>query len=143
MDIWNLSFSTKTENSGNGSTFKTYLNLFWTSTMNIYEESKINLSLDQMDKFGDEAIALSKTWNELMDTLDEQANESSKKQRITVQISSDIIERIKNAVYWTPGMTLTALTEMAYSKIIEELEKKRGESFRQRKENLKSGRPVK
>lgn len=31
---------------------------------------------------------------------------ASKKQRITVQISEDVIERIKNAVYWTPGLTL-------------------------------------
>lgn len=37
---------------------------------------------------------------------------SSKKQRIIVQISEDVIERIKNAVYWTPGLTL-ALAALA------------------------------
>lgn len=36
---------------------------------------------------------------------------SSRKQRITVQISEDVIERIKNAVYWTPGLTLASLAE--------------------------------
>lgn len=36
---------------------------------------------------------------------------SSTKQRITVQISEDVIERIKNAVYWTPGLTLASLAE--------------------------------
>ena len=40
---------------------------------------------------------------------------SSSKQRITVQISVDVIERIKNAVYWTPGLTLTSLAEEAFS----------------------------
>lgn len=34
---------------------------------------------------------------------------SSKKQRITVQISEDVIDRIKNAVYWTLGLALASL----------------------------------
>ena len=33
------------------------------------------------------------------------------KQRLTVQISEGVIERVKDAVYWTRGLTLAQLTE--------------------------------
>lgn len=79
------------------------------------------------------------------------------KQRLTVQISENIIERAKNAVYWTRGLTLAKLTEKALEKAIEVLEKtcvifddetgkplkNKGDPFPNRKEELKSGRPVK
>ncbi|MBA2349205.1 MAG: hypothetical protein H0V81_13010 [Solirubrobacterales bacterium] len=66
----------------------------------------------------------------------------SVKQRITVQISEDVIERIKNAVYWTPGLTLAALAEEAFSKIVDSLEEGRKTPFPKRKEELKTGRPL-
>jgi hypothetical protein len=68
---------------------------------------------------------------------------SSRKQRITVQISEDVIERIKNAVYWTPGLTLASLAEEAFAKVVDELERENGKSFQERKSELKTGRPVK
>lgn len=67
----------------------------------------------------------------------------SKKQRITVQISEDVIERIKNAVYWTPGLTLASLAEEAFAKAVDELERQNGEHFQERKSELKTGRPLK
>ena len=67
---------------------------------------------------------------------------SPKKQRITVQISENVIERVKNAVYWTPGVTLASLAEEAFAKAVDQLEKKKGSSFPQRKEELKTGRPI-
>ena len=79
------------------------------------------------------------------------------KQRLTVQISEDIVERAKNAVYWTRGLTLAQLTEEALDKAIGSLEKSstifndetgealkvKGDPFPKRREKLKSGRPVK
>ena len=65
------------------------------------------------------------------------------KQRITVQISVDVIERLKNAVYWTPGLTLSSLSEEAFSKVVDELEKARGIPFPKRRDELKTGRPLK
>ena len=67
------------------------------------------------------------------------------------------IERAKNAVYWTRGLTLAQLMEESLNKAISSLEKtsviyddktgsplkNKGEEFPQRKEDLKSGRPVK
>lgn len=67
---------------------------------------------------------------------------SSRKQRITVQISEDVIERIKNAVYWTPGLTLASLAEEAFAKVVDALEEKREAPFPKRKEELKTGRPI-
>ncbi|MCC5833080.1 MAG: hypothetical protein JJU12_08600 [Chlamydiales bacterium] len=82
-------------------------------------------------------------------------NENAK-QRLTVQISEDVIERAKNAVYWTRGLTLAQLTENALEQALANLEgssviydengnqlKRKGDEFPQRKEDLKSGRPVK
>lgn len=68
---------------------------------------------------------------------------SSRKQRITVQISEDVIERIKNAVYWTPGLTLASLAEEAFAKVVDTLEEEREAPFPKRKEELKTGRPIK
>lgn len=64
------------------------------------------------------------------------------KQRITVQISLDVIERLKNAVYWTPGLTLASLAEEAFSKAVDVLENERKTPFPKRKEELKTGRPI-
>lgn len=83
--------------------------------------------------------------------------QNNNKQRLTVQISEDVIERAKNAVYWTRGLTLAQLTEDALEKAISSLEKNstiyddktgnplknKGDEFPQRQESLKSGRPVK
>lgn len=65
------------------------------------------------------------------------------KTRITFYISQDMIERAKNAVFWTPGMTLSSLAEKALEEKIDELEKQRGESFPQREAELTKGRPAK
>jgi hypothetical protein len=67
---------------------------------------------------------------------------SSKKQRITVQISIEVIERIKNAVYWTPGLTLASLAEDAFSKAVDMLEREKESPFPKRKNELKTGRPI-
>lgn len=64
------------------------------------------------------------------------------KERITVQISVEVIDRLKNAVYWTPGLTLTSLAEDALIIAIDKLEKMRKEPFPKRREELKTGRPI-
>lgn len=64
------------------------------------------------------------------------------KQRITVQISEAVIERVKNAVYWTPGLTLASLAEESLAKAVDQLEGKRKAKFPHREEELKTGRPI-
>jgi len=76
------------------------------------------------------------------DSTPQKKQKSSKKQRITVQISEDVIERLKNAVYWTPGLTLASLAEEAFSKAVDQLEEEKEAPFPKRKEELKTGRPI-
>jgi hypothetical protein len=65
------------------------------------------------------------------------------KERLTVHLSQELINRIRNAVYWTPGLTLADLGEDAFTRVVAEREKQRGGAFPQRKEELKGGRPIK
>lgn len=57
-------------------------------------------------------------------------------------IPKKTLEKARDAVYWTPGLTLASLTEMALQREIERLEKTRGGSFQPRKGELPTGRPV-
>jgi hypothetical protein len=67
----------------------------------------------------------------------------TKKQRVTIHIPVDLIERVKNAVYWEPGFTLAGFAELALLTAIEQLEKERGSAYPARKQQLKGGRPLK
>ncbi len=67
------------------------------------------------------------------------------KERLTVHVPVDLIDRVKNAVYWTPGVTLAGLSEEGLTKAVQRLEKKhnQGKPFAKRKAELKGGRPLK
>lgn len=66
-----------------------------------------------------------------------------KKNRLTVQISEEVIEKLKDAVYWTPGATLADFAEQALLNHVNALEKERGQAFPKRSGQLKTGRPMK
>jgi hypothetical protein len=65
------------------------------------------------------------------------------KERLTVHLPLDLIDRVKNAVYWTPGLTLAGLAEEAFAKAVDRLERERKEAFPPRRAELKGGRPLK
>lgn len=65
------------------------------------------------------------------------------KERLTVHLPLEVIERAKNAVFWTPGLTLAGLAEGAFLDALERMEKKNGKPFPKRKADLKGGRPIK
>lgn len=77
------------------------------------------------------------------DTSKSDASTRVSKERLTIHLSQELINRIRNVVYWTPGLTLADLGEDAFTRAVAEREKKRGGAFPQRKEELKGGRPVK
>ncbi len=66
-----------------------------------------------------------------------------KRERFTSKLPVEVIERARNAVYWTPGLTLAGLTESALTAYLDALEEERGEVFPQRQGELKLGRPIK
>lgn len=67
----------------------------------------------------------------------------AKKERITIHLPVDLIDRVKNAVYWEPGLTLTGFAEYALEMALKQQIEKRGQPYPERKERtLKSGRPV-
>jgi hypothetical protein len=65
------------------------------------------------------------------------------KERMTFHLPVEVMERAKNAVYWTPGLTLADLAAKALTGAVDRLEKRKGEPFPPRKANLKGGRPIK
>jgi len=65
------------------------------------------------------------------------------KTRATFQLPGKLMERARDAVYWTPGATLAGIMEEALTAHLDTLEKRRGASFPGRGGTLKTGRPVK
>lgn len=66
------------------------------------------------------------------------------KERMTVHLTKRLIARLKNAVYWTPGLTLAELAEHGLGAEITKLEKKNGGAYKPMPSDtwLKGGRPL-
>lgn len=64
------------------------------------------------------------------------------KKNLAVVISEDIVERAKNVVYWTPGVTLAGLVEEGLEKAVQRRERANGGPFKERPADLQRGRPV-
>jgi hypothetical protein len=63
------------------------------------------------------------------------------KDRYTLHLPVDLMERAKNAAYWTPGLTLAGLAEAGIRTELERVEKKHG-PFKARERELVGGRPL-
>lgn len=63
------------------------------------------------------------------------------KDRFTLHLPVELMERAKNAAYWTPGLTLAGLAEAGIRAELERLEKKHGH-FKARERELVGGRPL-
>lgn len=64
------------------------------------------------------------------------------RERVTIALPADLMERARNAVYWTPGATLAGLVEEAVADSLDQIEKRNGGSFKPRGSNLKPGRKM-
>jgi len=51
------------------------------------------------------------------------------KERMTFHIAPEVADRLRRAVYWTPGLTITELAEGALAAEVERLEKRAGKAF--------------
>lgn len=62
------------------------------------------------------------------------------KQKVTFSLPTAVIERLRNAVYWTGNRPLASLVEEALEALVTEMEEVNGEAFPQRLSPLKVGR---
>jgi post-segregation antitoxin (ccd killing protein) len=65
----------------------------------------------------------------------------NRKAKITVTLPVKLLDRMRNAVYWTPSLTIAGLAETALESKLKKLEKKR--KFRPRRGKIRVGRPPK
>ena len=65
------------------------------------------------------------------------------RKRLTVSLPLELLERSRNTVYWTKGLTLARLLEQALTMSLDHREELNGQPFPRRLENLKGGRPRK
>lgn len=98
------------------------------------KQSKTTLGTDPLDALIPAAEALETGL---------ESSSKTEKQRVTFQLSKEVTERARNAVYWTPGLTMSGLAEEALKRELKRLEEKRGMPFSERAQELKAGRPVK
>jgi hypothetical protein len=66
---------------------------------------------------------------------------SIERKRLTVSLPVELLERSRNTVYWTKGLTLARLLEQALTTTLDQRERLNGQPFTRRLEDLKGGRP--
>jgi hypothetical protein len=65
----------------------------------------------------------------------------TRKQRVTITLPVVLLERLRNAVYWTGHGTLARLISDALEQAVTSMEQGNGQAFPQRLAPLKRGRP--
>lgn len=68
--------------------------------------------------------------------------EAPGKKQLAVILSAGLVERAKNVVYGTPGVTLAGLVAEGLLKAVERRERANGGPFKARRKDLSPGRPV-
>ena len=61
--------------------------------------------------------------------------------RLTVSLPGDLVDRLRDAVYWSPSLTLAWLIAQSLRTSLAELESLRQGPFPKRKKALRAGRP--
>ena len=85
-----------------------------------------------------EARAVAPPHDHLLQTPERKTVE---RKRLTVSLPLELLERSRNTVYWTKGLTLARLLEEALTTSLDHREELNGHPFQRRLENLKGGRP--
>ena len=71
------------------------------------------------------------------------AGQPFRRQKLTVHLRTDLAERVKNAAYWNPRLTIASIAEMGIFHALELIEKEHGGPYPPREEELRGGRPMK
>jgi predicted DNA binding CopG/RHH family protein len=92
----------------------------------------------------DEATMLSTPETAFRETINSSAAASlsrSRKQRVTITLPQSLLERLRNAVYWTGHGPLARLIAEALDDAVTQMEQANGQAFPRRLAPLKRGRP--
>lgn len=65
------------------------------------------------------------------------------KAKLTVHLPEDVVNRVKNAAYWNPRLTICKIVERGVSQALAEVEREHGGPYAQREQELAGGRPIK
>jgi len=72
----------------------------------------------------------------------EPAKTAKKRERITFFLSSNLIDKLRNTAFWSPGITMAEIVEQSVTTGLDRIEKQRGEPFPPRQRQLLPGRKV-
>ena len=65
------------------------------------------------------------------------------RQKLTVHLDADVVNRVKNAAYWNPRLTIARIAERGIRLALKEVERDHGGAYPQREGELVGGRPIK
>jgi hypothetical protein len=65
------------------------------------------------------------------------------KRKLTVHLASELADRVKNAAYWNPRLTIASIAEQGIKFAIEKHERENGGKYPPREGELVGGRPIK
>lgn len=73
----------------------------------------------------------------------EDAEVKAGKQKLTVHLATELADRVKNAAYWNPRLTIASIAEQGFKYAIEKIERENGKKYPPREAELAGGRPIK
>ncbi len=71
------------------------------------------------------------------------AETPSGREKLTVHLDGALVNRVKNAAYWNPRLTIARIAEVGIRLAIEQVERENGGAYPRREAELTGGRPIK
>jgi hypothetical protein len=68
---------------------------------------------------------------------------SQGREKLTIHLDGSLVERVKNAAYWNPRLTIARIAEVGIRLAIEQVEHENGGAYPHREAELSGGRPIK
>ncbi len=70
------------------------------------------------------------------------AGTGRRKEKLTVHLDEELVNRVKNAAYWNPRLNIARIAERGIRRAVEEVERENGGRYPQRESELVGGRPI-
>ena len=72
-----------------------------------------------------------------------ETDEKRLRQKLTIHLDEDLANRVKNAAYWNPRLTIAKIAERGIRLALADVEKENKGRYPQRESELVGGRPIK